>query len=1004
VKALRKIILLLSAVVQCGVAAAAPQSMEFIGRSWSKADGLPQDAVTAVVQTHSGFLWVGTPGGLVRFDGRTFVPQNFPVASNAPVAVTDLCEDHAGNLWIGTRQNGLFCLQTNRVMTFARRENLGSEQINCLAVDKSGMLWIGTSGGLNSWNGEQFHHYTHSEGLPDENVSGIFVAHDNRIWVTTHEGICVWRNGQLEHYEFNTDSPGRNPECLGVYEDRRTNLWAFGDTYLINLSDPLGNRLNNFRRGDLSSSRLWSLCETRDGRLLVGTSGQGLLQFTGNASKPFRPVAVRNFKMPKDVRSICEDSEGNLWLGTDNNGLVQLHQERLRLFGTADGFTNAPITCLTEDAAHQMWVVFENGLLMSGDAKHFEPKMISFESKFVSSAAADAAGNVWFGMSGMGADCWHDGRVISFTSSKRLADEFVTAMLSAGEKIFAGTRSGKIYSFAGNFWHPVADMEKSISAMSFSESNDLLVATDSGTVSLLNPNRVTNIITTNNTASCRVTSLCSDKLGRLWIATDGNGLLCRTEVGVKSWKSADGLPSNRIFSLVIDAQNNLWMTTAKGIYRLEKYKLSGAIQTGRFVSPRLIFPCTMAVAPASGRPAALQAQDEVLWFATPRGLMTFDPREWQPADAPPPVYLENVSVNGEAQPGIGKYVSVTEKSVDAPLKLTAQVRGLDFDFTSPCLASPEKALFRHRLEGFDEDWIEGDSAARRVHYGSLSSGRYCFRVLACNADGTWNPIGANFSFIVPVPWWRTPWVLASFIFLTAVVVAIAVRFISHRRLQKRLYALEQSQAMARERMRIAQDMHDEIGSKLARISFLSAGLNNELGEARTGSEKAGAIADTSRDLLQSLDQMVWAVNPRNDTLENLVAYFGYYATEYFQNTSVQCDVRLPQRVPPVPLSAEVRHNMLLAFEEALGNALKHSRATAVAVEIKFESQALEITISDNGIGFDVATSAFITEAKGGRSRQGLFGMKQRLQMVGGECRLSSSASGTRVTLGMPVKT
>jgi ligand-binding sensor domain-containing protein/signal transduction histidine kinase len=978
--------------------------VDYVARTWSKADGLPQNAVTAVVQTRDGFLWVGTPVGLARFDGCRFVPQIFPVASNSPVAVTDLCEDRQGDLWIGTRQSGVFFLQTNRVVRFDPQNKLGNTQVNSLAVDNSGVLWIGTRRGLDSWDGKGFHHFTRADGLPDENVTSIFAAHDGTLWVTTRAGICVWRNGRLEPYAFNADSPGRNPEFLGVYEDRRKNLWAFGDTYLINLSDSLGNRLNNFRRGDLSSSRLWSLCETRDGRLWVGTSGQGLLQFTGDASKPFRPVTVRNLKIPKDVRSVCEDSEGNLWLGTDNNGLVQLHQERLRLFGAMENLPGTPVSCLTGDAAGQIWVVFASGGIFSGDDQRFELKKDMPEAKFVSSVAADTASNVWFGVTGFGVDCWHNQRLVPFDSSKGLADECITAIFSTGEKVWAGTRSGKIFSFENNFWYPIANVEGAVTVLSSSDTNGLLAATATGTVSLFSSNKTIKLITTTNTSGSRVSGLCFDKSNRLWIATDGGGLLCRTERGVLNWKMADGLPTDQIFGLIIDAQNNLWLTTAKGIYRWESYKLVAAIQTGRFLPARQIFPFTEATTAPLGWPSVFRARDELLWFGTAQGLLRFDPREWQPSDTPPPVYLENVSVNGETQSSFEKYVSNTEKQFKTPLKLSGQVRSLDFDFTSPCLAAPEKTLFRHLLEGFDEDWIEGDSASRRVHYGALPSGKYCFRVIACNADGTWNQVGACFSFIVPPPWWRTPWVLATFIFVTALFVAIVVRVITHRRLQKKLQALEQSQAMSRERMRIAQDMHDEIGSKLARISFLSAGLNNELGETEAHSDKAGAIADTSHDLLQSLDQMVWAVNPRNDTLENLVAYFGHYATEYFQNTSVQCDVRLPQRLSALPLSAEVRHNMLLAFEEALGNALKHANATAVIVEMKLESQMLEITITDNGAGFDTAKPTSNPDAKGRRERHGVSGMKLRLQKVGGECRLNSVAGiGTVVKFFMPLK-
>jgi signal transduction histidine kinase len=210
--------------------------------------------------------------------------------------------------------------------------------------------------------------------------------------------------------------------------------------------------------------------------------------------------------------------------------------------------------------------------------------------------------------------------------------------------------------------------------------------------------------------------------------------------------------------------------------------------------------------------------------------------------------------------------------------------------------------------------------------------------------------------------------------------------------------------MSRERMRIAQDMHDEIGSKLARISFLSEVVKTEATERFPHTDVVDSLAKTARDLLQSLDRMVWAVNPRNDSLENLASYLNRYASEYFQSTAIQCQLAIPRDLPKIPLSAEIRHNIFLAFEETLTNAIKHSGATRVNVKLTVDRDVLFIAISDNGTGFDLAAKPAFANGDESGECLGLSGLHRRMLAIGGKCELESApGKGTVVTfrLGLP---
>jgi len=403
-----------------------------------------------------------------------------------------------------------------------------------------------------------------------------------------------------------------------------------------------------------------------------------------------------------------------------------------------------------------------------------------------------------------------------------------------------------------------------------------------------------------------------------------------------------------------------------------------------------------SVSVAGGQRALCSANGE-LWLATPDGVLNVDTHQSEATPSEFPVYIVSVAVNGQ------RPVSLLPGELWAPnagprppFAPPEEVGSLEIQFTALSFVAPEDIEFRHKLEGSDPDWVS-DGNARSVRYGRLPSGPYRFRVAARNAGGVWQEAGHPFAFIVPTPLWLQPWALGSYGLAAVALVTGVVRIVSHRRLRFTLARLEQQQSLERERMRIARDMHDEMGSKLTKISFLS---EHAQVDAHAGplAEKIEAIAQTSRELLQTMDEIVWVVNPRNDTLENLANYLSHYAVEYFQNTSLECELSLPGETPHFPLSSEMRHNLFLAFEEALNNVLKHSGATLVKVEMAVTGLEFELKITDNGKGFAAAPAA-PAQRPAPRGGNGLKNMRQRLELLGGEFLVASQpGTGTTVTL------
>jgi len=971
----------------------------FIARTWTTSEGLPNNSVTAVLQTSDGYLWVGTQSGLVKFDGASFKPVGLYGSTNSGLRITDMCEDQHNRIWIGTEQLGLFCHSNGITRRIEAAGNIASP-ITALALGETNELWVGTRKGLGLWNGQALRWFTPKDGLPEEAISSICVARSGKVWITGHSGVYLYRDGQLAKYHFATESQGRSPEFLGVFEDQQRELWAFGDTYLIKLGE--GRRFNYFRNGQISSARIWSFHEGRDGRLWIGTSGKGLFQFTGEG---FRPVVFRNGAVPSDVRSIFQDRERNIWLGTDGGGLVQLRQEHMRVLGEAEGLPGAHATGIAQLSSNQILIAFLSEGAFAGDGEHFvpfgPPDLVNGQH-FIHALCAASNGDAWFGSASAGLLCLHKNRVVIFDAASSLAGTAVTYLhASAGGQVWAGTFSGQVYACGQSDLNRAGSVDAAVTAMLSTVSNQLYAGTAAGSVWQMRKEGYVPLLARSQPAASAITSLCEDPEGRVWMASYTNGLHCLHGGNLTSWPATQNLAGLRIYGLIADLEGNLWLTTSKGLALVEFPDLNEALKSGIFHEPRILEPLSVPEVESGGGPSAMRARDGSLWFILQGQVIHVDPHIWRPPKAIPAVFIESVRANDVELKRITVERGLAVSGDRPPVRLPAHVRGLDFQFTTACLTWPERTRFRYRLEGLDVDWAEASPLERRAHYGVIPSGTYRFRVIAASSDGVWNREGAAFSFVVPLPLWRQPWVLALALLALASLVAWAVRYLSHRRLRLRLIALEHSEEMSRERMRIAQDMHDDIGSKLARISYLSEVVKAQTQGFHQSAEVVDSLAKTARDLLHSLGQMVWAVNPRNDSLENLASYLNRYASDYFQNTAILCQLSIPTSLPATPLSAEIRQNIFLAFEETLTNTMKHSGAACVNVDLGVEHGRLRITVSDDGRGFDPSAVVESSNDRAADNGLGLSGLQRRMQSIGGTCEIQSSPGrGTRVTLSL----
>jgi len=324
---------------------------------------------------------------------------------------------------------------------------------------------------------------------------------------------------------------------------------------------------------------------------------------------------------------------------------------------------------------------------------------------------------------------------------------------------------------------------------------------------------------------------------------------------------------------------------------------------------------------------------------------------------------------------------------------------LEIHFTALNFSAPKRAQLAVRFRY----WLEGryknptDIGGERVaHFGRLPPGHYTFHVTACNEDGYWNDTGASIAVIVEPPFWQKPGFITASILIFLGVLAGTIYLISTAKLRRQLRLAQQKELIEHERARIARDLHDQLGANLTQITLLGEMAETDKEIPAEIEQHAQQICATARDTTRSLDEIVWAVNPSNDTLESLTNYACKYAQDYFAMAGVSYRAELPPGLPPTPILPEVRHNVFLAFKEAVNNVVKHAHATEARVKLQLEPERFILTVADNGRGLgDISQKSL---------RNGMKNMRRRLADVRGEFEIApGAAGGTVVTLTVPIK-
>ncbi len=975
-------------------------------RSWEREQGLPQNVVRALAQTREGYLWIGSDDGVARFDGVRFVSLG-PREGVRSGAVRTLFEDSHGAFWIGTAGSGLTRWQDGKAATFTMREGLPSDSITALGEDSEGRLWVGTEMGLAVWQAGRWAALAAAEPFKGKPITVLCRNRKGVLWVgATGAGIFRWQEGRFVALsDASVEGLLQDPHCL--LEDKAGRIWVgAGDDFVLCRDGDQWRRYRIPRH--LARPYVSALVEEPDGTVWAGSVSEGLFQFKEGK---LAVVNASSGLLDNSVMALLVDREGNLWVGT-GAGLNRLRRSNLLVLGQNEGLGYGPVQGLAEVAPGVIWAGKPNDGLYRWDGRSFHRLPTAGLSRRYPEALSllvTRDGN-----------CWMNGTegVWRFKDPKNAPGDVELAALPglnvtalAEERdggVWAGTKEGQVWRRRRGEWLARTNYWQSHPVTALLEDSDgtMWIGTDGDGLYRYQGASRDHLAKGDRPLSEWIRALHLDATGTLWIGTVGGGLSRWRDGQLSTITTREGLPDNTISQILEDDTGRLWLGSSRGIACVNKREVDELI-AGRTPS---LYPQVygrgegMPSEECTGGfcPAGLKTRSGRLCFATLKGVVVAAPRAPSANVLAPAAILEETLIDGVAvdlrrpraageSEGPGQAASQPE----AEIRVAPGRHRMEFRYTGLSFSAPERVRFRYRLEPLEPDWVEAGTQ-RAAIYSYVPPGKYRFRVIACNSGGAWTEAGAGVALVVLPHFWQAWWFIALAALGLLALVGGAVRLVEKRKHQRRLKLLEQERALERERARIAQDLHDDLGSSLTRISLLSDLARADKDSPSQVEVHAQKISQSAGQTVRALEEIVWALRPGSDSLQSLVEYIAHFANELFDGDTARCRLDLPQDLPTRSLPPEMRHNIFLVVKEALTNALKHGHAREVRVQAKATARTLEIVVQDDGRGFEAEA---LPPAPG--KRHGLGNMRRRAEDMGGTLAVESArGKGTTVRLAV----
>jgi len=984
---------------------------------WNTESGLPQDSVHAILQTADGFLWLGTEGGLARFDGyqfRVFDRENTP--SLAGNDIRCLLEDHSGALWVGTA-SGLTRLKNGRARTFGAGDGIPGGPVRSMVESGDGRLWVLTAGGLAAASVEHtdamkigFRKLSQRDGMLSDNVLSLMADGADGVWVGTSRG--------LDHVVGSRVEPGP-PVTVAKTINAMAGVAGHPGAILVALADGVvqvedGTATLLAGREALPMGGVQTLLSTHEGIWLAGRSSVTLLGLTG--TRTFVAAAVlpgtQVLTMAEDrlgavwvgtngglarfwngqmqrvegkgdsaaVLSIFEDHDGDLWVGTETAGVSVL---RPRTFEILQGTEMQAATSVMQAADKSLWVGTNGeGLIHLPGKQTYTVKDGLASDTVLATGTRGPSRDVWAGTPD-GLSLLHDGHWRTLTSADGLPDDLVRSVLVTRDgTAWVGSRHGVTRwkdDVAAKLTVAQGLGSDLVGPMFEDAAGDVWIGTSHG-LSRLHAGSVKNYAVAAGLPGDTITALEARKGGGLWVGTHGQGLARWDGTNFFSYGTATAIP-REIYALLEDGYGSLWMLSDRGIFRasitgLDRFRAdpNADIAVAAFGTADGLPPVETAT---TGYPAAWRLDDGRLAFATRRGVVLVEPSHLSRSDRPLLVALEDITVDDRS-------VSAEEMASLSPGSLH-----FSFSFAGIHLVAPQRVQYRYMLEGLDHAWVE--AGARRVaYYTSIPHGHYRFLVSARNAGEAWGP-ATELPFVLRPHFYQTIWFRVVLLLLGAGIAVVIYR-VRVRALRGRF------DAVAAERNRLAREIHDTLAQSFVAVSMRLEVMAQML-RTPDGVEPCREQLNQTRTLVRNgLDEArrsIWDLRSEGPEAQTLPARLARLVRE---TTSEGTVTHLENTGVYRVLRKSMEDELYRIAQEAVTNANRHARASTISLRLSYSLDRLSLEIVDDGVGFDIAAAP---APEGGHF--GLSGIRERARILGAEVMLESiPGKGTSVRVNVPI--
>ena len=1000
----------LSALMICWPAVAIAERLPI--KRYTMQDGLEHDRIKCIVQDSRGFLWICTARGLSRFDGARFVGYTVEDGLPSP-SINDLLERRDGSYWVATNGGGIArmayeasqaggdskVIRKARFAVYSMGELRRANRVNTLHEDGSGQVWAGTDAGLfvlaSAGAGDSFRRVALGlEGQADTSLQIWDFAEDSHgnLWIGTSWGVVRRTpDGRTEHLRVR---PAQGSDSVrGLAVDGRGRIWAAHTHGVVVFSDtsPAGTVVRDSRWmrpvSGLPDGPVAAVCVTPIGEVWIGSSG-GLAEISGAAGTAYGPAHGLG---DATLTALTNDRDGNLWVGTLSAGIMKISRSGFTSYGVEDGLGHSQVSAVLESPGGELYFATGGNLIHRFDGRRFvavrpnlPPHVVSTGRRTV--ALLDHLGEFWF-PSGEALYRFpavkrlENLSVIApkavYTTADGLADNDIFQLFedSRGDIWIGGwapdrdvltkwdrqTGTFRRYSPAEGlppFSAPICFAEDRFGTVWIGFREGMLLRYRHGRFERVQLPWPTGVA---------VSELYFDRSGRLWVMS-GGGVARVDQPNADSphfdtYSDGDGLTFRSANAIAEDAWGRMYFGSVYGVDRLD------------VVSGRVTHYTTADGLTGRDMVFARRDRNGVLWFAMYEGLARLIPDP--PRDiGPPSIFIAEVRVSG---------TSVAADDLGVP-----EISGLTFEpgenqvqieYFGLGATLDEAMRYEHLLEGADSGW-SAPTHERFVSYPRLAPGRYRFLVRAI-ASGVPGTTTASVAFSVLPPFWQRGW----FVALNLVLMGAAVYGLSRYRLTRQL-------ELERIRTRIATDLHDDVGSSLSQIAILSEVARQRGGREAGIDEPLAKISASSRELVDTMSDIVWAISPNRDSLRDLTYRMRRFASDTFTAANIEFRFNAVGTEEATKIGADVRRDVYLMFKESVNNVVRHARCETASVDFREDEGWLILTVSDDGIGFDHAA---------GTQGYGLTSLRQRAHRLRGSLEIQSSPDqGTTVTFRIPL--